>query len=559
YWWTWLSLRSVALVDLRRPRLPNAGYLPPSSVRISDTEGEAVRQTAHPLKVGWRITGLLAGVILISFTALDWKHPLQSLEGHVYDLGYFATLILCISVFLGCLMRLVFTWFDYKQVLSGLDRSPLREAFSRMKRLSWRSMWNPGGSTLRETYRVMSRTLENMVRLKQVLEEKKQKTADEEAVFGQIAGTLKKVSAIQRIFRPLFPPPEVLRVAPANPADGTITEIENSLGMLEAALSKYNSGFVQCGKSPLAAVSAIERVQCTQGKLTVAVEKFRVLNEKNKDGKIMIPDSANGFFTKIESAKNGFASAVKQLNDFTGAAKDTESFGFEDLDKSQNALFEVLDKFTANLSKIKENKSPLKSPDICEEDRATLLTGLVDSLEVLQKQLANTAGLVLKNLLEPFWSKEKLPAISEDERIKRPELEITRAMAEEFVVLVYINFLQSVLLQMRTLVICAGGMYVFILCSITVYPFEPHPALQILEVALLAVMAAAVGFVYAEMHRDSILSRLTSTTPGELGWDFWFKFVSAGAIPVFSLIAVQFPEISRFLFSWLEPALQALK
>ena len=72
-------------------------------------------------------------------------------------------------------------------------------------------------------------------------------------------------------------------------------------------------------------------------------------------------------------------------------------------------------------------------------------------------------------------------------------------------------------------------------------------------------MAVAVGFVYKEMHRDSILSRLTSTTAGELGWDFWLKFVSAGAIPVFSLLAVQFPEIGKFLFSWLAPALQAVK
>ena len=47
-----------------------------------------------------------------------------------------------------------------------------------------------------------------------------------------------------------------------------------------------------------------------------------------------------------------------------------------------------------------------------------------------------------------------------------------------------------------------------------------------------SLMAATVGYVYAEMHRDAILSRLTSTNAGELGLDFWMKFVSAGAIPV---------------------------
>jgi hypothetical protein len=72
-------------------------------------------------------------------------------------------------------------------------------------------------------------------------------------------------------------------------------------------------------------------------------------------------------------------------------------------------------------------------------------------------------------------------------------------------------------------------------------------------------MAAVVGYVYAEMHRETILSLLTSTEPGKLGTDFWIKFASAAAIPVFSLLAAQFPSINQFLFAWLEPALQAMK
>jgi len=100
---------------------------------------------------------------------------------------------------------------------------------------------------------------------------------------------------------------------------------------------------------------------------------------------------------------------------------------------------------------------------------------------------------------------------------------------------------------------------VFIVLAVSVYPFEPHPALQSLTVILLLVMGAAVGFVYAEMHREAILSRLTSTPVGELGLDFWLKLASAGVIPVFSLLAAQFPSINQFLFSWLEPALQAMK
>jgi hypothetical protein len=36
------------------------------------------------------------------------------------------------------------------------------------------------------------------------------------------------------------------------------------------------------------------------------------------------------------------------------------------------------------------------------------------------------------------------------------------------------------------------------------------------------------------------------------------RMASFVALPLFSLFASQFPEIGRFFYSWLEPALQAL-
>ncbi|HET9802572.1 MAG TPA: hypothetical protein VFP96_05005, partial [Candidatus Acidoferrum sp.] len=64
YWWAWFSLRGVSIIDLRRPRLPAVCSLPPSAVRISETEGEKVRATAHPLALRARVAGSLAGVFL---------------------------------------------------------------------------------------------------------------------------------------------------------------------------------------------------------------------------------------------------------------------------------------------------------------------------------------------------------------------------------------------------------------------------------------------------------------------------------------------------------------
>jgi hypothetical protein len=60
------------------------------------------------------------------------------------------------------------------------------------------------------------------------------------------------------------------------------------------------------------------------------------------------------------------------------------------------------------------------------------------------------------------------------------------------------------------------------------------------------------------MERDMILSRIAGTKIGELNKEFVFKFVAYGALPALSLLASQFPSISNFLYSWVEPAVKAL-
>jgi hypothetical protein len=192
-------------------------------------------------------------------------------------------------------------------------------------------------------------------------------------------------------------------------------------------------------------------------------------------------------------------------------------------------------------------------------ERGTDLKLLMQKIDTLQGEMAKMAAVLIADVLKPLWDAETALVVSEDEKVPKVPVSPFRALAEEYAALTYVNFLVTVLLRMRTMVINAIGIYVLIVISMNVYPFEPHPALQTLAIVLLASLGAAVGIVYAEMHREAILSRLTSTGTGELGWDFWLKLLSAGAIPVFSLLAVQFPQINQFLFSWLEPALQAVK
>jgi len=76
---------------------------------------------------------------------------------------------------------------------------------------------------------------------------------------------------------------------------------------------------------------------------------------------------------------------------------------------------------------------------------------------------------------------------------------------------------------------------------------------------VLLFIIGIVGYVCAEAHRDSILSLVTQTKPGELGIQFWLRMGSLFALPLISLLVSQFPSLNNVLFSWLEPAVNALK
>jgi hypothetical protein len=133
------------------------------------------------------------------------------------------------------------------------------------------------------------------------------------------------------------------------------------------------------------------------------------------------------------------------------------------------------------------------------------------------------------------------------------------ANAEEFVGLIYIYGIQHVLLDIRSHILAFTFSYFFLLMALTAYPVAPHHSIMVLLIGLLVAFVIAVVIIFSQMHRDAILSRTTSTEPGKLDIGFYEKLISVLGVPIIGLLASQFPEISNFLFSWLEPSLQTLK
>jgi hypothetical protein len=202
------------------------------------------------------------------------------------------------------------------------------------------------------------------------------------------------------------------------------------------------------------------------------------------------------------------------------------------------------------------------SKNYCKPDAADL-----QKFQDFQKQVAETTGVVLSELLVPATRVEKHSLIQvnpddereEDRKGPPPSKNELIRNAEELVCLTYMGFAQNLLGRIRTIVL--GGVYMFIAACIAVscYPFDPRTLLSGILLCLFVAFGGVVVFTYADMHRDATLSHITNTNPGELGSEFWFKVIGYGAAPLLGLLTQVFPEWARFLFSWLQPGLSSLK
>lgn len=149
-------------------------------------------------------------------------------------------------------------------------------------------------------------------------------------------------------------------------------------------------------------------------------------------------------------------------------------------------------------------------------ERSSAQVIVMSKFRRLQLRLARNCGRALY-FLEFKWRREEMASQESlmTGNVLYPQLDTSAA--EEFVCLVYSNFVLMVLMRMRTLVMSMAGMFVLLLLSISSYPFEPKQALRSLLVVLSVIIGSFVAFVYAQMHRDATLSRITDTKPGELG------------------------------------------
>jgi hypothetical protein len=197
--------------------------------------------------------------------------------------------------------------------------------------------------------------------------------------------------------------------------------------------------------------------------------------------------------------------------------------------------------------------------------------GDLNSFGSFQKSVAWASGTLLTKVLASAWRKEEESLIGappksagsgrdDDATIKMPRAKDPHIRnAEELVCLTYMGFVQNILGRLRTMAMTVMALFLAMTVAISSYPFDPRQALSAVLIALFVIVGGFMIKAYAEMHRDSTLSHVTDTKPGELGTEFWLKLVGFGLAPALGLIARIFPGITDFIFTWLQPGISSLK
>jgi hypothetical protein len=132
-------------------------------------------------------------------------------------------------------------------------------------------------------------------------------------------------------------------------------------------------------------------------------------------------------------------------------------------------------------------------------------------------------------------------------------------LAEELIVVRYVALMRAVLVNMRYLMLFVSAAFVFAIIAWNSYQFQPHRLIDWCFTLLFVSLGAGFIWVFAQMHRNPILSRITDTTPNKLGVDFYIRIATFGAVPVLTWLAYQFPEIGGNLFRIIQPGLQVMK
>jgi len=182
----------------------------------------------------------------------------------------------------------------------------------------------------------------------------------------------------------------------------------------------------------------------------------------------------------------------------------------------------------------------------------------------LQGHLQTATVLLVQELTAGAWRQGESDSLDFEldkctRKTKPSAEESLTILQEEFVALRYLMFIRHVFRHLRNMLGFIIGGFVLAVIALSSYSFQGHRWIGVASTLALLALGAGVVMVFAGMDRDALLSRITATQPNEVGATFYMRVAQFGALPLVTVLASQFPALNHVLFSWVQPAIEALK
>ena len=415
---------------------------------------------------------------------------------------------LVVTAFAGW-VRVMLIWGSLKRgLLERLEQLPIRFAFTRLKGMGWMSMMRQGG--LAEQWRDMARSTESM--------------------------------------RQMMHDPALLN-----------------------------------GVDPIQG----ENLKRVQGELDDWIRKLLIIIGK-KTEKSALPSPQQEFDLRCIVVNKATLSSRKEGSrglECTVQVEESDCFPFE---------VEVTTKYKVEMNKLATFSDAKQQADLNpgpETEASRLLSEEKEQASLrcmaeIEKRYAEFCKLLLGGVLIPYWELSRIGPVegedlndvsmkayspSTDEAANKSHVPLQLhtssladepmyiRVAEEFLAIRYVSLIRAVLVNMRYLLVFVSAVFVLTIVAWNSYPFQPRQSIDEAFTGLLVLLGAGVTWIFVQMHRNPILSRITNTSANELGFDFYVRLVSFGAVPVLTWLAYQFPELGGTLFKFIQPGLEVIK
>jgi len=203
---------------------------------------------------------------------------------------------------------------------------------------------------------------------------------------------------------------------------------------------------------------------------------------------------------------------------------------------------------------------PLVIPEADDERTIRQLTGILGKAWSLEPGREDVAALV-QDSGKAAADVDARDTSSAVRQVCAGSLHVWLRLAEEYVSVRVVEYIATVLDQLRRLALFLLGSMLLTTALLSSYPFHPQSRVKLIFFVILLGTVVSVLTVMMQMSRDEVLSLIAKTSPGHITWSprLVLSLVIFGVIPLLYLISTEFPTVGHAVTVWMDPVINVVR